>query len=350
MSCDLTNGRLLGECLVGRAGIKSIYFAKYNDFAALTGIVESGGEITDLGTDSISAYFFDMEKNVGNFEQGTTVESANGTSFITQTVTMTLFNIKPADLVNLNALKKGRWVIWVLDFQDKIRLFGTTRGLVASGGSDVSGVGPGDKKGLDLTFSGTNNDFAVFMADYTSEPFDNFSNVSIVTDDPYGPELNTLANAVSDPGGAEANATTGWTQNGLTGTGANVFQSQAGVVNAGSYAFEMNSNDTPTAVCGAGVDLTAAPFNLINGDEIRISFAMRHVGTGGEWLCCLGSTTPAGFTIALKEMDNTETTFEGTVYEGVFDSGTHRYLNVREISGTNDGGVYFDNLSVKKKL
>jgi hypothetical protein len=121
---------------------------------ALTGIVESGGEITDLGSDAINVFQFSMEDNVGNFEQVPNISKESGTSFIEQTVTMTLFNVKPTDLAGLNSLKKGRWVIWALDFQDKIRMFGQTRGLVATGGSDVSGASPSDKKGIDLVLSG----------------------------------------------------------------------------------------------------------------------------------------------------------------------------------------------------
>jgi hypothetical protein len=37
MSCDLTSGRLRGECVSGRAGIKTLYYAKYNDYARFDG-------------------------------------------------------------------------------------------------------------------------------------------------------------------------------------------------------------------------------------------------------------------------------------------------------------------------
>lgn len=190
MTCDLISGRLRGECLVGRAGIKTLYYTKFNDFAALPGITESGGEITSLGADPIVLYQFDMGNNVGNFEEAPNISMENGSSFIAQTVTMTLFNIKPADLASLNALKKGRWTIWALDFQDKIRLFGRTRGMVATGGSDVSGAAPGDKKGLDLVLTSTENNYSPFMQDYSTDPFDNYANVT-VTVSGYGPELAT---------------------------------------------------------------------------------------------------------------------------------------------------------------
>lgn len=181
MTCDLTSGRLIGNCQSGRAGIKTLFFTKYNDYAALTGITEIGGEITDLGAVSISLFQFDMETNVGSFEETPVVSRESGTAYIQQTINMTLFYVKPADLASLNNLKKGRWVIWAMDFNNKIRMFGEGRGMVATGGSDVSGAGPGDKKGVDLILQGTNDDYAVFMEDFTDTPFDNFANVSIIT-------------------------------------------------------------------------------------------------------------------------------------------------------------------------
>jgi hypothetical protein len=179
MACDLTTGRLLDDCLVGRAGIKTLFFTKLNDFRALTGITETGGEITDLGLDAISVYRFEMADNVGSFEQTVNASQENGTSFIAQNLTLTLFNILPADLAELNNLKKGRWVVWTLDFQGKIRLFGRVNGVTANGGADTSGVAAGDKKGLDMTFIAEENDYAIFMADYTTNPFDNFTNVTV---------------------------------------------------------------------------------------------------------------------------------------------------------------------------
>jgi len=179
MACDLTNGRLLDECLVGRAGIKTLFFAKLNDFRALTGVVESGGEITDLGADPIDVFRFEMADNVGMFEQAVNASQENGTVFVQQTLTLTLFAIKPADLADLNNLKLGRWAIFSLDFQNKIRLFGRYNGCTVNGGSETSGTAAGDKKGLDLSFIAEENDYAIFLQDYTTDPFDNFANVTV---------------------------------------------------------------------------------------------------------------------------------------------------------------------------
>lgn len=179
MACDLTNGRLLDECLVGRAGIKTLFYAKLNDWRALTGVTRSGGEITDLGLDPLTVHRFEMADNVGNFEQAVNSSQENGTVFVAQTLTLTLFNIKPADLADLNNLKLGRWVVITLDFQGKMRVFGENNGCTANGGSETSGTAAGDKKGLDMTFYAEENDYAEFLADYTTNPWDNFTNVTV---------------------------------------------------------------------------------------------------------------------------------------------------------------------------
>jgi len=335
MSCDLVNGRLLNECNIGRAGIKTLYFAKFNDYASLTGITESGGEITDLGADPIIIYQFDLDAAVGGFEEIPVVSKDNGTAFINQVITMTLFNIKPADMAALNALKKGRWVVWTLDFNNKIRLFGQTRGMVATGGSEVSCTAAGDKKGLDLVLESTNNDYSVFMQDYTTTPFDNFANVT-TTISGYGPELHTDANAASDPNGNEADATTGWTP--LAGA---TLTSESSVKHTGNYSMLIETNTTPTA--NGDVDKT---FNVDNWATYLVSFYWRHEGNSvavtGDWICEVEG-------VEIARVEKTDTTFAPVTHE-VTMGDTFLTIRFREMNSANDGGVYFDNLSVRKKL
>ena len=45
---------------------------------------------------------------------------------------------------------------------------------------DVILTAAGDKKGLDMTFVSEENDYAIFMADYTTDPLDNFANLTII--------------------------------------------------------------------------------------------------------------------------------------------------------------------------
>jgi hypothetical protein len=132
-----------------------------------------------MGATPLTIYRFEMSDNVGMFDETVNSSQDTGTSYIAQLMTMTLFNIQPADLEDLNALKVGRWVIWTLDFQDEIRMFGYNRGCTCNGGVENSGQAAGDKKGLDQTFQAEENDYAPFMSDFTTTPFDNYANVTV---------------------------------------------------------------------------------------------------------------------------------------------------------------------------
>lgn len=172
---------MLDDCLTGRAGIRTIYYAKLSDFDSVRpDVVVVDGEITDMGATALDVYRFEMADNVGMFDENVTADKTAGTSFITQNLVMTLFSIKPEDLDDLNSLKLGRWVIWTLDFQDDIRVFGYNNGCTANGGVENSGQAPGDKKGLDMTFLAEENDYALFLQDFTDTPFDNFANITVI--------------------------------------------------------------------------------------------------------------------------------------------------------------------------
>lgn len=164
----------------------------------------------------------------------------------------------------------------------------------------------------------------------------------------FGPELNTLSNAIADPAGTEADATTGWVSFGLDGTGANVFESQSGVVDVGTYAFHTDADDTPTASANISLDLNGAPFSLINGDNVRIEYRVRHIGSGGRWDSYLAAST-SGVTNIVVIIQPAETAFKDVSIEFIHDAG-HRYLTFKESSVGNDGGVYVDNLSVRRIL
>ena len=195
-----------------------------------------------------------------------------------------------------------------------------------------------------LSASITQGDKATFTGS-----FEGSGELSAISDE-YGSELYTLSNAIADPNGSEANSITGWNESGLNGTGSNVFESQGSVVHTGSYAFHFNSNDTPTATARIWIDLEAAPFNFTNGEEGKITFNVRHVGGGSNvpWASYLAVADTAA-TNLIVNVPETQTTFQSVSYEWTHDAN-HRYFNFRENNGTNEGGLYLDNLSIKKKV
>ena len=167
----------------------------------------------------------------------------------------------------------------------------------------------------------------------------------------YGAELNTLSNAIADPNGTEANATTGWSESGLNGTGANVFEPQGAVKSAGSYAFHCDSTDTPTSGARIYIDLQAAPFSFTNGEGGKVTFDLRHIATGlasSDWGVYL-SALDTGVDNLVANVAVTDAAFAPFSYTWTHDAN-YRYLIVRENNTNQRGGAYFDNLSIKKKL
>lgn len=160
----------------------------------------------------------------------------------------------------------------------------------------------------------------------------------------FGAELHTDANAASDPYGNEADAITGWTGVHLTGTGANVFESQSSVKNVGLYSLHADCNDTPINNALFYKDI-GTDWNLIEGRRYKITFDWRHIGTGGNWVALFWEHSGLyPYDYQISSIINSDTTFESVSYTFVYDS-YHRYFGFREKGAVNNGGVYVDNLS-----
>ena len=148
-----------------------------------------------------------------------------------------------------------------------------------------------------------------------------------------GAELYVTANAASDPNGNEADDTAGW---GTIGTVA--LTSDASVKSIGDFSIKCVPSSN---AAGIFFDLNTI---LTIGNRYNLSFATRHLGTGGINGAYL-SDTSNGITTELVSLDNTDTVFQTVTLE-FSHSATTRYLVARERSATNDGGVYLDNISI----
>lgn len=138
----------------------------------------------------------------------------------------------------------------------------------------------------------------------------------------------TIANNAIESG---TNATTGW-----TALNADVFESQSSVTGGSAFAFHVNSNTTKL---NNALISRVIPAEIAVGDRVEISIRWRHVGVGGAWRLFLGGS-------AVATCINTETTFKTTTTVLTYSLGAS--IVIREASTTNDGGVYVDNITIKK--
>lgn len=150
-----------------------------------------------------------------------------------------------------------------------------------------------------------------------------------------GRELYFIPNAASDPNGNEADATTGWvaTNSTLTSDGA--------VKNVGSFSIKhvsTQNNSRSSFNLDTNID-------LVDGKRYRITFDARHTGTGGDNKIHL--TDSAATRTLLASLTSADTTFQSFSTEFTHDDDSN-FLQAIDNSGTDDGGVYIDNISIKQ--
>jgi len=128
----------------------------------------------------------------------------------------------------------------------------------------------------------------------------------------------------------ESNTTTGFTvaNNAL-------ITSVTTPVNVGSFALNVESNSTPTADADCDID-----FTVENTTVYRLSVDWRHIGTGDDWILQV-----EGVTAATRVVGNVTYVTKVYYYTTADTTTTVRFM---ESNIANDGGVVFDNLSLKK--
>ncbi|MCK5613274.1 LamG domain-containing protein [Candidatus Pacearchaeota archaeon] len=162
-------------------------------------------------------------------------------------------------------------------------------------------------------------------------------------------ELNTQSDATADNGGTEADSIGNWTSVGLTGTGANVFESQSSVVETGSYALHADANDTPTSQALCRINMESR-YGVVAGKQYRLKFKWRHTGvaaTDGRWDVGFDESGGAGIDLVIDSISVGDIAFGQVEIDFIYD-GVMSFLIFKEQNGDNDGGIYIDDLSIKQ--
>ncbi len=192
MACTaLTKGRGL-DCNRISGGIKYVYFGVYDQFDApieTTGIVQSGGEITDIEMGANVLYRYTMPLGTASLSESITGSRENGTIFYTPTLNVILNRLTKEDQNQIKLLGATTVVAFaqlnatLTNGHDVIVGLGVENGLQLNAGTMDSGANWGDRSGYSLNFDGIEQLPFPMVADYTTEPFDNtaFTMGTIVT-------------------------------------------------------------------------------------------------------------------------------------------------------------------------
>lgn len=146
MACTISSGRKLA-CKKSVGGLKAVYFADYD---TLGGVTETDTEVSAfLGTPAW--YQFDL-KGSSSLESSITSSRESGTTFYTQTLSLTLPYLDAATQEQIKILAWGNPHVVVEDNNGNFFIVGLEHGAEVTGGTIVTGAGMGDLSGYTLTF------------------------------------------------------------------------------------------------------------------------------------------------------------------------------------------------------
>ena len=134
MACDITRGRLI-DCKDTIGGLKAIYIAKsYSNNVSATATINAT-EMTTAGFatwsccgGTVTVFKYDLVQNLSSLSVTINSDNANGTTFFTQALSVTLQKIDHDMTNELRLMAYARSQIFVQDANDNVFLLGIDGG------------------------------------------------------------------------------------------------------------------------------------------------------------------------------------------------------------------------------
>ena len=193
MACDITRGRLI-DCKDQIGGLKAIYICKtYNTNISAVATINTT-EMTTAGFATWSGqsggattvFKYDLVPNLSSMTVTINSDNANGTTFFTQALSVTLQKIDHDMTNELRLMAYSRAQIFVQDTNDNVFLLGIDNGCHISGGTVVTGVAKGDMTGYTLELKAEERDPLIWLpatagAGTAKYPFDGLTDEAALT-------------------------------------------------------------------------------------------------------------------------------------------------------------------------
>ena len=163
MSCLVTKGRLV-PCKSFVGGIYKVWLINFGEVTP----VLSGYTVTSLSATTEGASIYEYElKGQSKFTQEMTSSRDNGTTFVTQTLTLDLQGADADTNNEIKLLAYGRPSVIVQDNYGNAWFGGRLRGFDLTTGVLDNGAALGDKYGYTLTLVAMENEYANFLSGST---------------------------------------------------------------------------------------------------------------------------------------------------------------------------------------
>lgn len=162
MACNISLGRL-EPCKDSVGGLNAIYFINYGTSGLGVEYDDTDTDVIDLIGSSVSAYKYELKSSASTLSQPPTTSRDNGTTFITQTLAITLKKLDVDMHKEFMLLAYGRPHIVVEDNNGNLFYCGLEYGMELTGGDVVTGGAKGDLSGYTMTFTGEEKKLANFL-------------------------------------------------------------------------------------------------------------------------------------------------------------------------------------------
>lgn len=135
-------------------GIKSVYLSVFEN---VSGVTESSGTATAIAKANGGRFYqFNLTRATGEWSEAYNDNSANGTSFHVQTLTMVFNKMLAATSQQIKLIAQNRLLAVVEDRNGKYWLLGQDVGLEREGGQAGSGKDGGDRNGYEIILTTQN--------------------------------------------------------------------------------------------------------------------------------------------------------------------------------------------------
>lgn len=155
MASAITSG-YTRDAADSRGGVKAVYITELTNKKTLTA---SAGVITAFTLNTGKQFWkFQQELNAPSSKEDLQANRQSGTTFYTQEVAIQIQKLSAANRNHIKLLAVHDVMVIVEDRNGKYWLYGENNGLRASAGGLTPGTNGGDFNGVNLTFTGEENE------------------------------------------------------------------------------------------------------------------------------------------------------------------------------------------------
>ena len=192
MACNITRGRLI-DCKDSIGGLKAIFIAKsYSNNVSAVATINTT-EMTTAGFanwsccgGTVEVFKYDLVQNLSSLTVTINSDNANGTTFFTQALSVTLQKIDHDMTNELRLMAYSRSQIFVQDANDNVFLLGIDGGCYVTGGTVITGTAKGDLNGYTIEWGAEENNALIQLpasagAATAKYPFDGLTDEANLT-------------------------------------------------------------------------------------------------------------------------------------------------------------------------